>query len=194
MLRGTDWVYLSAYGCQTVQHRWFESLSFLIELPSTHLCTEAPGPRSGPCLNSWIMKSGHAGPPTLLYESRFGYLQSFAFSYEFKYRLVNSYQKTCYDFVWDRSESRPMWGELASWQILSLPIHKHLSSLGFTQLFCNFQCTGLAHPLSDLSYACNILILLWIVLLSNFNSNYLLQYTETILFILCNLCNLSQPT
>lgn len=114
MLRGTDRVYLSAYGCQTVQHRWFESLSFLIELPFTHLCTEAPGPRSGPCLNSCIMKSGHAGPPTLLYESRFGYLQSFAFSYEFKYRLVNSYQKTCYDFVWDRSESRPMWGELAS--------------------------------------------------------------------------------
>lgn len=50
----------------------------------------------------------------VLYESCFGYSRSFVFSREFKNQLVNSYQKTCYNFVWDCTESRPIWGKLNS--------------------------------------------------------------------------------
>lgn len=67
-----------------------------------------------PCLSYCTLKSGSVN--TVLYESCFGYSRPFASSYKFKNQLINSYQKTCYDFVWNSNDSQSIqiWGELVS--------------------------------------------------------------------------------
>lgn len=74
------------------------------------------------------------------------------------------------------------------WAFRFINIYQVLVSLSCSVIFS----VRVLHILCQIyPYTCNILMLLWIVLLSNFNSNYLLQYTETILFILYHVISLS---
>lgn len=129
---------------------------------------------NGHCRSYCVLKSGAAGAPILCYEG------CFAFLYEFKCQLVDSYQKAYYHFTWDCTDSRSIWGEMAC-EHYWVPNHKHLSILDFSQLSCDFQCPSLAHLVSY-PYIFNILILLSIGLFSDVNSNCLPRYGEVRLY------------